>query len=70
MTCVQTDRQFRALQTAFAYEAGERVYLDKEDSEICRAKGWLEAVNGGYLLTDAGRSVLAASAGATSSSQD
>lgn len=53
-----TARQLKALQAAKELEEGISVHINIGTAEECCDLKWLQASQGGYLLTDAGRAVL------------
>jgi hypothetical protein len=53
-----SERQLRALSAARDAEAGRSVHINVGDAEECCDRGWLQAYNRGYLLTEAGRAAL------------
>jgi len=53
-----TARQLKALQAAKELEEGRSVHINLGDAEECCDLRWMQAYNGGYLLTEVGRAVL------------
>jgi hypothetical protein len=53
-----TARQLKALQAAKELEEGRSVHINLGAAEECCDLRWLQAYNGGYLLTEGGRAAL------------